>query len=53
MSDKLIEGIVAIATAVIGLALIAVIFGKGSQAGTIITDTGTAFGNVLKAATLQ
>lgn len=49
MSDKVIEGVVSIATAIIGLALIAVIFGSKQTSG-VISSAGTAFGKVLGAA---
>lgn len=49
MSDKLIEGVVAIATAVIGLALIAVLFGSKQTSG-VISSAGTAFGKIIGAA---
>jgi hypothetical protein len=50
MSEKLIEAVVAIATAIIGLALIAVIFGSKQTSG-VISSAGTAFGKILGAAT--
>lgn len=49
MSDKLIEGLVSIAVAVIGLALVAVLFGSKQTSG-VITSAGTAFGNIIHAA---
>jgi hypothetical protein len=50
MGDRVIADIVTIATAVIGLTIVAVLVSKQAQTGTLITDSGTAFGNVLKAA---
>lgn len=49
MSDKLIEGIVSIAVAVIGLALVAVLFGSSKTSG-VISSAGTAFGKIIGAA---
>lgn len=49
MSDKLIEGFVSIAVAVIGLALVAVIFGSRQTSG-VISSAGTAFGKIIGAA---
>jgi PRD1 phage membrane DNA delivery len=49
MSDKLIEGVVAVATAIIGLALVAVIFGSKQTSG-VISSAGTAFGKIIGAA---
>jgi PRD1 phage membrane DNA delivery len=50
MGDRVIADIVTIATAVIGLTIVAVLVSKQAQTGTLITDSGTAFGSVLKAA---
>ena len=49
MSDKLIEGLVSIVVAIIGLALVAVIFGSRQTSG-VISSAGTAFGKILGAA---
>ena len=49
MSDKLIESVVAIATAIIGLALIAVIFGSSNTSG-VIKSAGSAFQGIIGAA---
>jgi hypothetical protein len=50
MGDKFISDVVTILSAIIGLTIIAVLVSKQAQTGTLITDSGTAFGNVLKAA---
>lgn len=50
MGDRIISDIVTIATAIIGLTIIAVLVSNKAQTGTLITDSGTAFGNVLKQA---
>lgn len=49
MSDKLIEGVISIAVAVIGLAIIAVIFGSGKTSG-VIKSAGSAFSGIIGAA---
>jgi hypothetical protein len=49
MSDKLIEGAVSIAVAIIGLALVAVLFGSKQTSG-VISSAGTAFGKIIGAA---
>lgn len=51
MGRDLIEGIVSIAIAIIGIALIAVIVGRGSQTASVIGSAGSALSSVLKAAT--
>jgi hypothetical protein len=50
MGNKVIEGVVAIATAVIGVAIIAVIVGKGSQTSQVISSAGSAFKGILQEA---
>jgi PRD1 phage membrane DNA delivery len=49
MSDKLIEGVVSIAVAIVGLALVAVLFGSKQTSG-VISSAGTAFGKIIGAA---
>jgi hypothetical protein len=49
MSDKLIEGVISIAVAVIGLAIVAVLFGSSKTSG-VISSAGTAFGKIIGAA---
>lgn len=51
MGKDLIEGMVSIAIAIVGIALIAVIVGQKSQTGTVLVDAGQALSSVLKAAT--
>lgn len=51
MGRDLIEGIVSIVIAVIGIALIAVIVGRGSQTANVLSSAGGALSQVLKAAT--
>lgn len=45
------RGIVSVIMAILGIAMVAVIIGKGSQAGTVITDSGSALSSLIKAAT--
>lgn len=51
MGSKLIDAIVSIGTAVIGIAIIAVLVSKSAQTGSVISSAGTAFEGILKAAT--
>jgi PRD1 phage membrane DNA delivery len=51
MGDRTITAIVSIITAVIGVAIVAVLVSNQAQTGSVITAGGTALGNVLKAAT--
>lgn len=50
MGDKAISGFVGILTAVVGLAIIAVLVSNQSQTSGVIGAAGTAFGGILKAA---
>jgi len=50
MSDKLVDGLIAIAVAVVGLATVAVIFSQKAQTGNVITQGGNAFASIIKAA---
>lgn len=50
MGRDLIEGIVSIAIAVVGIALVAVIVGHGSQTASVLSSAGGALSSVLKAA---
>lgn len=50
MSDKFIDGIIAVAIAVVGVATAAVIFSKGGQTAQVITASGNAFSSIIKAA---
>ena len=44
------EGIVAIATAIVGVALLAVLVSRNAQTPQVISASGTAFANALGAA---
>jgi hypothetical protein len=48
--DKSIEAIVTIATAIIGVAIIAVLVSNKSNTSSILTNAGNAFSGALKAA---
>lgn len=50
MSDKLIESIVTVLTAIVGVAIIAVLVSQNAQTGTVISSAGNAFANDLSAA---
>ncbi len=50
MSDELIRSVVAVATAIVGLAILAVIVSKSANTSGVLTSAGTAFSSVLKAA---
>ena len=50
MDDKWINGIIAGALAIVALATTAVIFSKKADTANVITQSGTAFGNIIKAA---
>ena len=50
MGDKFLSDVVTIASAIVGLTIIAVLVSKNANTGSLITSSGTAFGNVLKAA---
>ena len=47
MGKDLIEAIVSIVVAILGIALIAVIVGKGAQTSKVISASGQAFSEVL------
>lgn len=51
MGDHVISSFVTIATAIVGVAVIAVIVSKNAQTGTVLTSAGTAFASALSAAT--
>ena len=51
MGDRTVTAIVSIITAIIGVAIVAVLVSNQAQTGSVITAGGTALGNVLKAAT--
>lgn len=48
--DRFVGAIVAIVTAVLGIALIAVIVGRASQTGQVIKASGSALSEVIGAA---
>lgn len=50
MSDSLITPVTAILTAIIGLAVVAVLVSNHANTGNVLTSGGTAFSNILKAA---
>lgn len=50
MNGKLIDGIIAIAVAIVGVATAAVIFSKGGQTANVIQAGGNAFSAIIKAA---
>lgn len=50
MADRIFGDILAVATAIIGLAIIAVLVGQKSQTSNVIGAMGTAFANDIKAA---
>lgn len=47
MGKELIGGIISIVVAVLGIALVAVIVGKGAQTSKVISSAGGAFSEVL------
>jgi hypothetical protein len=51
MGDNLVSGVVTVLTAIVGVAIIAVIVSNNAQTGTVLTDAGNAFSSALKAAT--
>lgn len=50
MSDKLIDGLIGVLTAVVGLAIVAAIVSKKADTGAVLTQGGTAFASILSAA---
>lgn len=50
MTNRIFVDLMTVATAIIGLAIIAVIVSKQADTGNVIGQAGTAFGNVIKAA---
>lgn len=50
MSDQLIGGVVTVATAIIGVAIIAVLVSNNANTSKVITSAGSAFGSALSAA---
>lgn len=50
MNDKWVNGLIAVLVAVVGLATTAAIFSKNAKTADVITASGTAFANIIKAA---
>lgn len=50
MGDHIIGGLVTIASAIIGIAIIAVLVSNKAQTGNVITSAGQAFANDITAA---
>jgi PRD1 phage membrane DNA delivery len=50
MTNRIFVDLMTVATAIIGLAIIAVLVSKQAATGSVITQAGSAFGNVIKAA---
>lgn len=50
MSDQLIGGVVTVLTAIIGVAIIAVLVSGNAQTGNVLTSAGNAFSSSLRAA---
>jgi len=50
MGDQLIASVVTVATAIVGLAIIAVLVSKNAQTSTVIGAGGTAFAQAVGAA---
>jgi PRD1 phage membrane DNA delivery len=50
MGDRIIQDIAAVATAIVSLAVLAVIVGKNSQTSSVITAAGGALSTDIKAA---
>lgn len=50
MGDKLITGIIGVLTAVIGVAIIAVLVSKNANTGSVLTSAGTSFSSIITAA---
>lgn len=48
--DKLTDGVIAVALAVVGVAIAAVIFGKNSQTANVVKQSGSSFAEIIKAA---
>lgn len=50
MSDQLIGGVVTVLTAIVGVAIIAVLVGSNSQTSSVLQAAGGAFSGALQAA---
>lgn len=51
MKNELLTSLVTVATAIVGVAILAVLVSKNAQTGSVITAAGTAFSSALNAAT--
>lgn len=49
--DRLVDGAVSIAVAIVGVALLAVLVSRNAQTPAVFTSAGNAFSNALRAAT--
>jgi hypothetical protein len=47
MSDQLITSVVTVLTAIVGVAIIAVLVSKNADTANVITSGGNAFGSIL------
>lgn len=50
MSDNLVNGVIAVAVGIVGLATVAVFFSSKGQAAQVITAGGNAFSSIIKSA---
>lgn len=50
MDERIIGGVVTVATAIIGVAIIAVLVGSNAKTSSVITSAGSAFSSALGAA---
>lgn len=50
MGEKALEGIISVATAVVAVAIVAVLVSKNSQTGTVLTAGGKALSSAITAA---
>jgi hypothetical protein len=50
MGDQIVAGVVTVATAIIGVAIIAVLVSRNAQTSQVLQAGGSAFGNVLSVA---
>lgn len=50
MDDKLVNGVIGVLIAVVGLATMAVIFSAKAKTGDVLTAGGNAFASIIKAA---
>lgn len=50
MTDQLISGVVTVATAIVGIAILAVLVSRNSQTPQVISSAGQAFSGAIQAA---